>query len=96
MAYLKKHAIIHQYSVREMGKRLNLLEYNKLLSGPNGSVHVAPPFKSVLPEAEQHHLNQIREFYYQQRECFSAFQFVQHQRLEKQMNKRYELQSAHI
>lgn len=83
MAYLKKHAIVHQYSVSEMEKRLSLLEYNKLLSGRAGS-QVPTQYKApMLPDAEQRHLHQIREFYYQQRECLSAFQFVQHQRLEK-------------
>lgn len=96
MAYLKKHAIVHQYSVCEMEKRLNLLDYNKLISGPNGSAHVTVPFKSVLPDAEQRHLHQIREFYYQQRECLSAFQFVQHQRFEKQMNKRYAIEMSFL
>lgn len=86
MAYLKKHAIVHQYSMCEMEKRLSLLEYNKLISGRNNS-QVPSPFKTMLPDAEQRHLHHIREFYYQQRECLSAFQFVQHQRLEK-TNKR--------
>lgn len=87
MAYLKKHTIVHQYAVCEMEKKLNLLEYNKFVSGRSGS---QLPFKSILPDAEQHHLHQIREFYYQQRECLSAFQLVQHQRLEKN-HKRYAL-----
>ncbi|XP_055314837.1 zinc finger protein 197 isoform X2 [Sitodiplosis mosellana] len=83
MAYLKKHAIVHQYSVCEMEKRLNLLEYNKLISGRSGS-QMPTQYKTMLPDtAEQRHLHQIRELYYQQRECLSAFQFVQHQRMEK-------------
>lgn len=82
MAYLKKHAIVHQYSVCEMEKRLSLLEYNKLMSGRGGS-QVAAPYKTLMPDAEQRHLHQIREFYYKQRECLSAFQYVQHQRIEK-------------
>lgn len=83
MAYLKKHAIVHQYSVCEMEKRLNLLEYNKLISGRSGS-QMPTQYKSMLSDtAEQRHLHQIRELYYQQRECLSAFQFVQHQRIEK-------------
>lgn len=86
MAYLKKHAIVHQYSMCEMEKRLSLLEYNKLIAGRSGA-QVPAPFKTMLPDAEQRHLHQIRELYYQQRECLSAFQFVQHQRLEKS-NKR--------
>lgn len=86
MAYLKKHAIVHQYSMCEMEKRLSLLEYNKLIAGRSGA-QVPVPFKTMLPDAEQRHLHQIRELYYQQRECLSAFQFVQHQRLEKS-NKR--------
>lgn len=87
MAYLKKHAIVHQYSVCEIEKRLSLLEYNKLLSARAGS-QISTQYKTpMLPDAEQRHLHQIRELYYQQRECLSAFQFVQHQRLEK-TNKR--------
>lgn len=94
MAYLKKHAIVHQYSICEMEKRLSLLEYNKLISNRNGA-HVAAAaaaaaatsFKTMLPDAEQRHLHQIREFYYQQQECLSAFQYVQHHRFEKN-NKR--------
>lgn len=87
MAYLKKHAIVHQYSVCEMEKRLSLLEYNKLISGRSGS-QVPTQYKAMLPDAEQRHLHQIREFYYKQRECLSAFQYVQHQRIEKN-NKRW-------
>lgn len=86
MAYLKKHAIVHQYSVCEMEKRLSLLEYNKLLTGRPGSQVTSQyktPIAPMLPDAEQRQLHQIREFYYQQRECLSAFQFVQHQRSDK-------------
>lgn len=65
----------------------SLLEYNKLISGRSSS-QVSTQYKSILPDAEQRHLHQIREFYYQQRECLSAFQLVQHQRIEKN-NKWY-------
>ncbi|XP_031630469.1 zinc finger protein 805 isoform X2 [Contarinia nasturtii] len=82
MAYLKKHAIVHQYSVCEMEKRLNFLEYNKLITGRNAA-QMPTQYKTMLPDVEQRHLHQIRELYYQQRECLSAFQFVQHQRIEK-------------
>lgn len=86
MAYLKKHAIVHQYSVSEVEKRLGLQEYSALISNKDAS-QVAAQFKTMLPDMEQHHLHQIRELYYQQRECLSAFQFVQHQTIGKSIKK---------
>lgn len=86
MAYLKKHAIVHQYSVCDVEKRLGLHDYSGLISNKDAS-HVANQFKTMLPEMEQHHLHQIRELYYQQRECLSAFQFVQNQTFEKTLKK---------
>lgn len=77
MAYLKKHAIVHQYSVFEVEKHLGIHEYNSLVLNKDVS-SVASQFKAMLPDMEQHHLHKIRELYYQQRECLSAFQFVQH------------------
>lgn len=78
MGYLKKHAIVHQYSVFEVEKRLGIHEYNTNEVSNKDVSSVASQCKALLPDMEQHHLHQIRELYYQQRECLSAFQFVQH------------------
>lgn len=86
MAYLKKHAIVHQYPVCEVEKRLGLHEYNALISNKETS-QVATQFKTMIPDMEKHHLHQIRELYYQQRECLSAFQFVQHHAIGKGIKK---------
>lgn len=73
MAYLRKHTIVHQYSVCEMERQLKLYDYDA--TAKNSSQVPVP----LLPDIEQRRLHQIREIYYQQRECLSAYQFVQHQ-----------------
>lgn len=87
MTYLKKHAIVHQYPVSEMENQLiNLPDYHTSMPTRNSS-QVPSSFMAMIPDIEQRQLYRIREFYYQQRERLSAFQYVQQQTIEK-FNKR--------
>lgn len=92
MTYLKKHANVHQYPVNEMDTQLlNLSDYNASTMRNCSQVissQVPSSLMAMIPDIERRQLNRIREFYYQQRERLSAFQFVQQQTIDK-MNKRY-------
>lgn len=85
MAYLKKHMIVHQYPVCDMERQLKIYEYDGVTKNPS---QVPVSYKPILPELDQRRLHHIREIYYQQRECLSAYQLMHHRSVEDN-NKRY-------
>lgn len=86
MAYLKKHALVHQFGGDTAGG-----SYHDVTTIPPMPFHMpsmrnyAPipgPFSAMFPELDKSHINKLREFYFQQNERMSAFQYVRNNALE--------------
>lgn len=87
MAYLKKHAIVHQMTQTSVDSHF--------IDGPMPMGHfsnhvpirnypqIAGHFTAMFPEIDKRHFNKLREFYFQQSERMSAFQYVRNNELHK-------------
>lgn len=87
MAYLKKHAIAHQMPAEHpephyIDAPMPINNFNLHMPIRNYP-QITGHFAAMLPEIEKHHFNKLREFYFQQSERLSAFQYVRNNELEK-------------
>lgn len=79
--------IVHQYAVCDMERQMKLYDYEGVSKSVVSQVPV--PYKPLLPEIDQRRLHHIRELYYQQHECLSAYQLMQHRHTADENAKRY-------